>query len=804
MLSQENVASENFFSNWQRFEVSLDTFNSIFDLSVKLLQAFNVLFAGIPVSTSVGFQECCHHVAEGIWVGVKQPLLHFWVVDEGIVGIFENKVVNFTSSGRPTHGVAQSFLNLTDTLVSGTQHTLVELGVQKLGTSIQANGFRKSTHLGIRGSSIGHKGHWLLLVVAKTLDNLGRIGIVVVRHISDGDFRRIQVLECDIDSLEGRLEQIGLLFHHTGLVGIESESFSCQELILKLSFVLPSAVFDSETNVGTVRSSRVGENTGGGLTNRYAQLFRLLNGVLSDKVHVQRFVGFGSHLDTTIHQVHLVDEQVTEDTRTGDNNIDARTAKLFQRNEFDLVHTSQRVGNWSDTNQGQHLSKRFSVGLNVVSSPQSEGNAFGVLSTVFIHELFQQLASDVLGNFNSSLGRNGRRIQSMHVASGRKDIRVTDRVTARSRHQELTVQELHDTTQFVVGNNLLQAKFQVFHDTLQTLFLYVGETSIDDSLCVWLLSSGHLVEHVAQIVEDRCDFLHTTAGVRRLLYKRTHSGTGRFYNLGVQIDIVQNTVVVATVDVVDVTSYRRSNHTRKALDVVFRTIQLSNVDQSSNSFFGGRWDTHRVETTWEKTRLDLHNLSVDLADNIVTVFGSVAGSIVGLQVGKVDILIEIAGVSSGNNRVDNGRSTSFVITKTTVRLDQFFQFLETLVQACVFGGRSQVGNSGRVGTSLGNGGLRRIVGGIQVRTWQGVDQTIGVASARHTDLLSRHELQTSMGTKVQDGISLENLFEVSVVGCETVMRARRLGKEQSHGISFVSERWLDTNKDISELLSVDD
>mmetsp|Transcript_4249 Transcript_4249/g.6218 ORF Transcript_4249/g.6218 Transcript_4249/m.6218 type:complete len:254 (-) Transcript_4249:316-1077(-) len=237
------------------YVVCLDSFDAVFDLGVKLLETLNILVSGFPVTSAVGFQESCDHVTEGVGVGIQKSLLHFFVLNENTVGIFENKVVNLSGGSRPSHGVTETLLDLTNTLVTGSKHTFVKLRVQKLGTSIKTDGFGKSTNLGISGGGISHERHGLLLVVTKTLDNLGWVRIVVMRNISDGNFRRVQVLEGNINILQGRFEKIGLLFHHTGLVGIEGESLTSQELLLQLTLIFPATVFDGKTDVGTVGSS---------------------------------------------------------------------------------------------------------------------------------------------------------------------------------------------------------------------------------------------------------------------------------------------------------------------------------------------------------------------------------------------------------------------------------------------------------------------------------------------------------------------------------------------------------------------
>mmetsp|Transcript_13345 Transcript_13345/g.28290 ORF Transcript_13345/g.28290 Transcript_13345/m.28290 type:complete len:220 (+) Transcript_13345:1037-1696(+) len=60
-----------------------------------------------------------------------------------------------------------------------------------------------------------------------------------------------------------------------------------------------------------------------------------------------------------------------------------------------------------------------------------------------------------------------------------------------------------------------------------------------------------------------------------------------------------------------------------------------------------------------------------------------------------------------------------------------------------------------------------------------------------------------MSSEVEDSIGLEDLFQESVVGSESVVRTGGLGEEKTHGISLVPERGLHSNENVSELLSVD-
>mmetsp|Transcript_10524 Transcript_10524/g.29573 ORF Transcript_10524/g.29573 Transcript_10524/m.29573 type:complete len:518 (+) Transcript_10524:2164-3717(+) len=517
-----------------------------------------------------------------------------------------------------------------------------------------------------------------------------------MRHIGDGDLGRVEVLEGNVDGLEGRLEEIGLLLHHAGLVGVESEALAGEELLLELTLVLPSAVLNGKTDVGTVRTGRVGEDTAGGLTEGDVQLLGLLHGVLADKVLIEGLVGLGGHLDTTVHEVHLVDEEITEDTGARNNNVDTGTAKLLKRNELNLVDTAKGVRNGTDTNEGQNLSERLAVGLDVVGTPKGEGDTLGECAIVLILELLEKLANDTLGNLDGSLSGDGRGIESVHVTASGQNIGVTDGIAARSGHEELSVQELHDTTKLVVGNDLLEAELQVSEDGSKALLVDGGETSIHNGLGPGLLGTHHGTNHTADLIEHVLDLLDTATGVGRLLNEGTDGGTGGIGDLGVELNILKDAVVVATVDVVDITADRGGNDAGQTLDLILGTVQLGNVDESGNGLLGGGGNTDGVKTAGEETALNLHDLRIDLTDNAITVLSRVLGGIVGLQIGKIDVLVQVASVGGRDDGVDNGRTTALVLAEALVRGDQLLELLQTLVQTGVLGRRGKVRHGGRV------------------------------------------------------------------------------------------------------------
>lgn len=60
-----------------------------------------------------------------------------------------------------------------------------------------------------------------------------------------------------------------------------------------------------------------------------------------------------------------------------------------------------------------------------------------------------------------------------------------------------------------------------------------------------------------------------------------------------------------------------------------------------------------------------------------------------------------------------------------------------------------------------------------------------------------------MGTKVKHCIRLEHLLKEGVVGSKAMVRRCRSAEEQPHRVALISEGRLDSNEDISILLSID-
>mmetsp|Transcript_5658 Transcript_5658/g.12573 ORF Transcript_5658/g.12573 Transcript_5658/m.12573 type:complete len:343 (+) Transcript_5658:74-1102(+) len=335
----------------------VNPFDAIFNLDVQLTQTLDVFFARLPVTSTVRFEEVRDHLSERVRVRFHQALLHFRISHERGVGVFVHPVVDLTRSRRPAESVVQTLLDLTSTFVARRHHTFVPLRVEKLGTRVQAHGLRKRAHLSVRSGGIRNVRRRHLTILTHTLDQLGRIRIKVVRHVGQRNFRRIEVLERDVNLGQGGFEKFLLRFHtSTRSIRVERERLAVQVHVLELAFIVPRRVFNGKVDVGRVGARRVGEDARRGFTDGHTEFFGLLPGMLTHVVHLIRFVLLGGELDGAIQQVHLVDKQVAEHTRAVDDDVDARAAEFFQRNELELVHPTERIGGRLDTNHQHDLS----------------------------------------------------------------------------------------------------------------------------------------------------------------------------------------------------------------------------------------------------------------------------------------------------------------------------------------------------------------------------------------------------------------------------------------------------------------
>lgn len=73
------------------------------------------------------------------------------------------------------------------------------------------------------------------------------------------------------------------------------------------------------------------------------------------KVHVERLVELRHHLDSAVKEVHLVDEQVAENARAVDHDVNARAAELLQWDDLELVDAAKSISHGANTDHPKDL-----------------------------------------------------------------------------------------------------------------------------------------------------------------------------------------------------------------------------------------------------------------------------------------------------------------------------------------------------------------------------------------------------------------------------------------------------------------
>mmetsp|Transcript_40413 Transcript_40413/g.111226 ORF Transcript_40413/g.111226 Transcript_40413/m.111226 type:complete len:672 (-) Transcript_40413:2319-4334(-) len=538
----------------------------VVDLGVELAQAVEVLLGRLPVAAPVRLEEGRDHVAEGVRVRVQQPLLHLRVGDEDVVGVLVDKVVDGARGRRPAHRVAQPLGDLTRALVAALEHTLVKLGVEQLGARVEAHRLRQRAHLRVGRRGVGDESGGLLAVGAETRHHLSRVRIEIVRDVRERDLGRVEVLEGHVDALERRLEQFRVLVEDAGLIGVEREALAREELFLQLRLILPAAVFDGQANVGRIGARRVGEDARGRLTQGTLHLLRLLEGVLAHKVLLERLVKLRDHLDGAVEQVHLVDEEVAEDARARDDDVDARPAQLLEWDGLEPVDTAERVRQRAHAHHPQHLSERLAVRLDVVGAPQHEGDRLGVGSIVVERLTLEQPVDDHLGAVARRRRRDGLRVERVHVLARRQHERVADRVAAGARRDELRVETLEECAHLVVRDDLLEAELAVLPQRRHRVVSHI------ESLRLQRLPHRRTSHHVLQACRERVDLGHATRGVGRAVDRGLDGRAHRLHNLLAQLGVGEVAAVRGAVDLLDVAPARLGDDACQRLDPVLRPI----------------------------------------------------------------------------------------------------------------------------------------------------------------------------------------------------------------------------------------
>ncbi len=131
-------------------------------------------------------------------------------------------------------------------------------------------------------------------------------------------------------------------------------------------------------------------------------------------------------------QLGLQGQQIAEDAGQRHDHVDARTAQLFERNQDSAGQTPVVIEARTGTDEGQRLPDRSAFRLEVVGTPEYQGD--GLRESVAFRDVPLDQTRGLLG---AVLDRKGARqpegIEAVQIAPRRQNRRGAQQVSARCR-----------------------------------------------------------------------------------------------------------------------------------------------------------------------------------------------------------------------------------------------------------------------------------------------------------------------------------------------------------------------------------
>ena len=280
----------------------------------------------------------------------------------------------------------------------------------------------------------------------------------------------------------------------------------------------------------------------------------------------------------------MVNEQVAKHTRTVNDDINARTAQFSERNQFELVHPTERIRHRFTADHPEDLGEGFAVGLDVVGAPKDASDRLWIGSIVVALLTFDEAIDHDFGRLDGSFCRNRLRIKGVNIFPSRQYVWIPDGVAARSWNNVFAVQPRQQSTEFVIGHDLLQAKLQEFKLRLDCIAVYISIARSRQRFYPRRLLPRHAVEQVTQ----HRRFGHATFFI---LLRFDHGGyglAGSDSDVVQQLHILQDAQIAVLVNVINVAIDAVRNDARQAEDALFFAIEAGNIHQGCNCLVS-RW-----------------------------------------------------------------------------------------------------------------------------------------------------------------------------------------------------------------------
>ena len=142
--------------------------------------------------------------------------------------------------------------------------------------------------------------------------------------------------------------------------------------------------------------------------------------------------------------------------------------------------------------------------------------------------------------------------------------------------------------------------------------------------------------------------------------------------------------------------------------------------------------------------------------------------------------------------------------QTAPAVDRGFKVGQSRIQARLGHGGREVADQRGCSATLGDGTLGGVIGSVKVEIGQLANHAVWPAQRGHAVLFARHELQSTVGAKVQHRIGVEVFFQVTVESRKSMGGCKTFFKQQTHGVAFVAEGGLHRHQEVAVLLTHDE
>ena len=279
--------------------------------------------------------------------------------------------IDLTRCGRPAQRIGHLRLNHAHALMAVLKQPFEPFRVQTARTGFQRDLIFQRAHLARAAGLIADENRRFLTAFGafdRTRNAAQRVEVMIDR--GDAQLDRFKVLIGQIDIFQRRLQKPRILMR----LAIHAIGKALARLIGigQLILFAPSTAIDQLVDIGAIGTLGIGKDPQTGLFHAHAHLGRVIQRMGAHEIHMSGLIGC-CRLERRLGQHPcLQGQQIAEDTRQGHHHIDARAAKLFQRDQIGTTQPPIAIKARLGAHQGKRLCNRAAIGFDVIRPPQHQ------------------------------------------------------------------------------------------------------------------------------------------------------------------------------------------------------------------------------------------------------------------------------------------------------------------------------------------------------------------------------------------------------------------------------------------------